>query len=424
MKLNKEHLQNIYINLNAITHLNFVFSEYNSNKYIRLNSYDLPQIIREAELETFPRMLDRLSHTKTNAVCYFENNLKLRYIAVGVFDSLEYIGAIIMGPYLNVAASEKLIQDVLTGNGISMSLRHVLFNFYTTLPVLSTVKENAVSNITLNLIESPMKKSSPITIEEKITQDSFFNYSLENYEIDVEKVRQSYKAEAELLHYISIGDEKRALQMISMNPLNIIERFPEAPLRNLKNLSITMNTLFRKAIQTNSVDPFFIHTVSDKYAIRIEEAQSTTQLYNLIPKMIKSYCGLVNEYSNSGYSALVSRTINHIRLNFDRSITLSNIAQELYVHPNYLSKKFKDETGFTLTEYINQVRVKEAIFMLTHGDLSIADIAYSVGYNDKKYFSKTFKKIIGKSPSEYRNYGGKSMKEIEESELVQNKEKA
>lgn len=405
MKFDKEHLQRIYINLNEITHLNFVFNEYKSNKYIRLNSYDLPQIIREAELDTITRLTERLCHAESNAVCYFENKLKLRYIAVGLFDSDKYTGAIIMGPYLNVTVSERLIQDVLTQNALSMSLRHVLNNFYTTLPVLSTAQENAVGNVVVNLIESPMKKSFPVLIEEENSQEPLVHYSLDDYEMDIVKVRHRYKAEAELLYYISIGDENKALHVISGEQMNMLERFPEAPLRNLKNLSITMNTLFRKAVQQSNVDPFFIHTVSDKFAIRIEEAQTTTQIVNLLPTMIRAYCSLVNEYSNSAYSTLVSKTINYIRLNFDRNIVQSDLAHELYVHPNYLSKKFKAETGFTITEYINRTRVKEAQFMLKHGNLTIADIAYSVGYNDKKYFSKVFKKMTGQSPSDYRNYG-------------------
>ncbi|MEG2017232.1 MAG: helix-turn-helix transcriptional regulator, partial [Clostridium sp.] len=70
----------------------------------------------------------------------------------------------------------------------------------------------------------------------------------------------------------------------------------------------------------------------------------------------------------------------------------------------YLAKKFKQETGKTVSEYVNEIRIKEAQFIIMATEFKIEDIAYYVGYNDKKYFSKIFKKISGVSPSEYRKF--------------------
>ena len=120
--------------------------------------------------------------------------------------------------------------------------------------------------------------------------------------------------------------------------------------------------------------------------------------------MMKEYCNLVNEYKTKGYSKLVSNAINYVKLNFKYEIGLSSIADELFVHPTYLAKKFKEETDKTISEYINEIRVKEAKMMLKTTEFKIEDIAYYVGYNDKKYFSKVFKKIYNQSPSDYRKY--------------------
>ena len=120
--------------------------------------------------------------------------------------------------------------------------------------------------------------------------------------------------------------------------------------------------------------------------------------------MISEYCNLVNDDIAKGYSKLVSNAINYIKLNFKYEIRLSSIAKELFVHPTYLAKKFKEETRKTVSEYINEVRVKEAKIMLKNTEFKVEDIAYYVGYNDKKYFSKTFKKIYNQSPSDYRKY--------------------
>ena len=67
-----------------------------------------------------------------------------------------------------------------------------------------------------------------------------------------------------------------------------------------------------------------------------------------------------------------------------------------------LSRKFKKETGQSLTDYINKLRIKEALYMMENHNLSITDIAYMTGFNDVNYFTKVFKKYKRMTPSSYR----------------------
>lgn len=72
------------------------------------------------------------------------------------------------------------------------------------------------------------------------------------------------------------------------------------------------------------------------------------------------------------------------------------------MNPSYLSRKFKEETGFTLTDFINKKRIDEAKIFLNKGDISITDIAFMVGFNDINYFSKVFKKWTTLTPTEFK----------------------
>jgi two-component system response regulator YesN len=63
---------------------------------------------------------------------------------------------------------------------------------------------------------------------------------------------------------------------------------------------------------------------------------------------------------------------------------------------------FKEETGIPVTEYINMARIKKAKELLANTSLKVYEIAYEVGFNDQHYFSSVFKKIVGLSPTEYR----------------------
>ncbi len=91
-----------------------------------------------------------------------------------------------------------------------------------------------------------------------------------------------------------------------------------------------------------------------------------------------------------------------IRAHYREHITLQMIADASFLSPSYLSKRFKDVTGFGISEYINGVRIREAELLLSGTTKSIVEIADQCGFNDPNYFGDAFKKVIGCSPSQYR----------------------
>ncbi len=107
-----------------------------------------------------------------------------------------------------------------------------------------------------------------------------------------------------------------------------------------------------------------------------------------------------------GVSSEKYRKINeiaeYITHNFQQDISLADIAQSFYLSKSYLSRSFKEVTGFTVNEYINAVRIKEARQMLENTDFSITQIAGLVGYDSITYFEKVFKKYLELSPLKYR----------------------
>ena len=73
-----------------------------------------------------------------------------------------------------------------------------------------------------------------------------------------------------------------------------------------------------------------------------------------------------------------------------------------YIDRTYLYRLFKEETGFSVIEYINNCRIGRACTMLNNTNVQIKDVALSVGFSDQLYFSKVFRKLKGITPTEYR----------------------
>jgi AraC family transcriptional regulator, L-rhamnose operon transcriptional activator RhaR len=84
-------------------------------------------------------------------------------------------------------------------------------------------------------------------------------------------------------------------------------------------------------------------------------------------------------------------------------ITLKELAQKSFYNPSYFSKIFKECFGKTLTEFVLEKRINEAIRLLEQTDMSVENICFNVGYKEKKQFYKIFKEYTGVTPSNIRN---------------------
>ncbi len=96
-------------------------------------------------------------------------------------------------------------------------------------------------------------------------------------------------------------------------------------------------------------------------------------------------------------------TIAYIKENYFEDITLSDLAARCAVTPEHLSRTFKRDTGFGISEYLSIIRLQQAQFLLcSDPTLSVAEVAAKCGFSDSNYFSKRFKEMYGMSPLNFR----------------------
>ena len=100
--------------------------------------------------------------------------------------------------------------------------------------------------------------------------------------------------------------------------------------------------------------------------------------------------------------AKLKRILAFIRENFDKELTLDDMAIASELSTKYFCSFFKNMTGKTPVGYLNDYRVERAARKLLGSDIPITQIAYSCGFNDLSYFIKTFKQIKGCTPKNYR----------------------
>jgi len=121
-----------------------------------------------------------------------------------------------------------------------------------------------------------------------------------------------------------------------------------------------------------------------------------------VVKVLDTFMDTVYETKKVRNAKSLGEALKYIRENYNKDITLEDVARNVYISPYYLSHLFKEELNITFLEYLTMVRMEEAKKLLKDTSLSIVAIASQVGYEDASYFSKVFKKYVGISPAQYR----------------------
>lgn len=173
-------------------------------------------------------------------------------------------------------------------------------------------------------------------------------------------------------------------------------------LRTRKNGMIIRNTMSRVAAGLGGVPPLYIHLIAEKYGRLIENANSIDYLINTVSmEMFDEYCDLVANFSAAHYSAIVKEVAVYITNHLQEEMSVSILAETFHINASHLSRKFKKETGYTISEYVNRQKIDASKLLFSRGHKSVMDVAASLGFNSSSYFSKTFKKITGESPADY-----------------------
>lgn len=121
------------------------------------------------------------------------------------------------------------------------------------------------------------------------------------------------------------------------------------------------------------------------------------QLLDWMTRLSRSYVCYKQKEKN-----VIPEIVHYIEENYQKEITLQDIADHFYLSREHISRKFKQALGENLSDYLGKIRMDKARILLQNPALTICQIAEMTGYTDEKYFSKVFKKHVGVSPNHYR----------------------
>lgn len=229
----------------------------------------------------------------------------------------------------------------------------------------------------------------------------FINEKLNN--LDRHYVHSSYLLEKKLLSAIQQGLMNEALDL--MQQINNIEKpvLARDTSRSIRNALIASCTLFTRAAINAGIDTEDAFDLSDVFIKHIELIDNRKELIQFEYEMVKQFVTLINQNRTKQYKYPVSRIVTYIYENSTSKITTKDLAREVHLSPDYLSRIFYDETGMHITDYIQRQKIEVAKNFLVFSDMNVTDIATLLSYCNASYFTNVFKKYEGLSPKQYRH---------------------
>lgn len=153
----------------------------------------------------------------------------------------------------------------------------------------------------------------------------------------------------------------------------------------------------------------FLHCLLE-YADK-DDAYSEEMIHHLL-KMIMTqlfYWKNKNNRTQSRHRHLMGTVVKHIERHIARPISHEELAHLVSLSPRYVSRLFKEYSGYSLKEYITKTRLERARKLLTETDKNVTQVAEALGYKDIYWFSNQFKQLYGTSPSNYKRNARKSL---------------
>ena len=218
-----------------------------------------------------------------------------------------------------------------------------------------------------------------------------------------QEVHNTYRTEQTLLDLIEKGDVGALDEWLKDAPAVRPGSIAPDQLRQVKNTLIVTATLASRAAVRGGMDVEDAFSLSDAYIRKCELLQTPDRIINLQYHMVLDFTSQVSNLKLHGNSsALAAAVAEYVRHHLSDPVSTEKIAEKLHFSRTWLSRKFHEETGISLSDFIRIKKTEEAQRLLRYTDKSLREISVYLGYSSQSHFQTVFKKQLGVTPMQYR----------------------
>lgn len=256
------------------------------------------------------------------------------------------------------------------------------------------------SEITGNLRESYVKAVYALNGRFYPGKESIIIYDESNHYIN-KQVYMDINCENQLLNLVEILDMEGAWRLIESFIEDLVGKKVYSP-DSIRFSSLEVMHSMMKVFKKYNVQIDLYSSELNKNMSDILNAETAGELKEILRKFTQSLVHILVNVKSDIKRPEISRIMSYIHEHIERNITLAEAADICNISKCYFSTIFKREVGEGFCDYVNRVKMEKARDLILHSGLKSCEAAEKVGVYDESYFSKLFKKYIGKNPSELR----------------------
>lgn len=324
----------------------------------------------------------------------FECHSGLYHIAYPLISRTKLFDSVIAGPFLMDEPDADLILDLEKKYAIPTRSLLLLSDYARKVKVVTPEQVTELSHLLYYLTNSLIAGSRELqkSKHERLLQQSRINESIQMYKNSGFREEKPYPIEQEnlLITRVKAGDIEEA-KAIFNELLGILFLYENHNVENMKIRIIELCALLSRASIERGADTDMVLRMNNKL---IQSIMASHDIYD-IGYIFQDNMEIFTDslfYNSDKSNRSIKKITEYIAGHFADNISLNELAEIFHLNPSYLSALFKQVTGLSFKDYLNQIRTEEAKRLLADTDYSIMEIAVACGFNDQSYFTKVFKK--------------------------------
>jgi len=324
-------------------------------------------------------------------------------VCVPIMDSHRSLGGLFFGKCLWEPVGEALIGDVIKRlKGLHID-RDELISALEVLPIVPGRGINKAADFLFDLLYEVGGFDSRVIRWRRMRaeqQGQICEFIQERKKLGTEW-QYPLNSEKELLTKVKIGDRTGAKEILNLLLGTILFHNP-GDLGILKVRMLELLSILSRAAVEGGVNVDIMLEKNLGYVNKVIHIENQSDLCAWIIIALNEFIDLVYNSQDARKVTQITPAINYIDANYDKPITLAQIAKASHLSGSRLAHIFKEQMGITIIDYLTSVRVERAKQLLLATDQNCTEICFQVGYNNQSYFTRTFKDIVGMTPRKFR----------------------
>ncbi len=305
-----------------------------------------------------------------------------------------FCGGLTIGP-LCMGNMEDSLLDLPTGDLRDMAMQMPLYTF----AEVQSLSEILMA-VTGYITGSSQNKANGYFLKQEEMLNAFFT---ENIKKDAETDYYIYPVAQERKLRLAVQSQDRdEAENILNQILAYIYETNRYSLEQIKPRILELLIVLSRTAMDTGADMEAIDLLTRNMSKQIESFQNIEDLSAWVSALLQSFMTATFAQEDTPHAESVYKIVQYIQKNYRHKIELQDIADHLHMTKSYLCRFFKKETGDTIVNYINRVRINNSKLLLADTKVPLAEVALLCGFEDQSYFTKVFRGFVGVTPLKYR----------------------